>query len=446
MKQTVNKITAFVTDNEIIGRALFIFIFCSRIFLDLIINKIFGLGEDWQHYIFEFYKYNYIVIFSYMFFYELCYLYRYHRFHLNKIQWLGILYACIAIIATYAYLREKLAYDYFTKLSLGEMMMSMIFIFDVGTKLTKKHFEKTLELCSWFYLGLTFFINAISLFVFFFNIRQSFVIWGRTIVPPDNLGAPGLWMGTYPYPGFYYNTSITGLCCSLAVFLLVWLFRTMRINKIIFALLLVTNLYCLFLSSNRTGAIGVLVFLFLLVIEFVHTHVKEKKKRSGIYTLLTIIIFGFFMYILLRTKNIMFIATTLFSDPFAALDNLSSARMRILQSVLKIVKERPLLGNGWNYRIPIEGSDTVFPYAHNIFLGALAWTGLTGFVIFVKYFFLVFRQSIKKSRNIGSRVLLFIIIVLTLQGQFENGILGDWNHAYTYIFWFIAGFLCGINN
>ena len=90
------------------------------------------------------------------------------------------------------------------------------------------------------------------------------------------------------------------------------------------------------------------------------------------------------------------------------------------------------------------GTSIVFPYAHNIFLGALAWTGIIGFVIFVVFFAFIMKSSIKMIHySPEHKLLLFIMITLVLEAQFENGILGDWNHAYTYFFWIIAGFLGG---
>ena len=80
MKHTLDKVAKHVTENETIAACLFLFIFITRIFLDLIIEKLFGLGEEWQHHIFAFYKYNYVIILGYMFVYEILYLYRFHDY------------------------------------------------------------------------------------------------------------------------------------------------------------------------------------------------------------------------------------------------------------------------------------------------------------------------------------------------------------------------------
>ena len=444
MKRLLDKIAEYITDNEKIGACLFLFIFVTRVFLDLVIEKILGLGEEWQHYIFAFYKYNYVIIVGYMFIYEIFYLYRYHRFHFTKIQWIGIIYALIAIIATYVNLKDELAYDYYTKLSLGEMIMASVFMLDVGRKLKHHNFKKILKVCAVYFLGLTFIINVFSLLVLFFNITGSFTLFGRAITIPFHYDITNSPIGSFSYAGFYYNSSIAGLCYSLGIILLVWLYKTKFINSSSFVVSILVNLYCLYLSENRTGVIGLLVFFFLMLNEYINKHIENKNSKRLSYALVLSVLFGVFLFILFRKLGDLSLINNLFSNPFEALDTLTSKRFRILVSVLNIVKNKPLLGNGWNSVIPVEKNGTIYnyPYAHNIFLGALAWTGCIGLLIFIYYFYLLIKHSLKTAKTEPScRIYLFITLSIIAQSQFENGILGDWNHAYTYLFWLIIGFI-----
>ncbi len=444
MKCFINKLTNHIVENKLISSCLFLFIFITRIFLDLIIEKVFGLGEAWQHYIFAFYKYNYLLVIGYMLIYEICYYYRFHKFHFTRIQWIGILYAIVAVVATYAYLKGDLAYDYYTKLSLGEMIMTSVFMFDVGRKLNHESFEKLLEICAKYYLTLTLIVNVLSLVVLALNLKTNFTFFGKTISTPPHIDPPGSLLGYATYAGFYYNTSITGPCCSLGILLLIWLLKTKRIKKSIFYALFVLNLYCVFLSGNRTAVIGLIVFFSLMAITHINEHYTNKTHKLILYISVALTFIGAFIFMLVRKKGGLSIFDNISRDPFEVIDNLSAKRLRIFVSVISIFKKRPLLGNGWNSIIPVvkNGKLYNYPYAHNIFLGALAWTGGIGFIIFTFYFFLLIKQAfyvIRKERKY--RIYSYITLSIIAQCLFENGIFGDWNHAYTYLFWLIIGFL-----
>lgn len=445
MKRILDKIATYITDNEQIAAYLFLVIFVTRIFIDLVIEKIFGLGEEWQHYIFAFYKYNYLIVIGYMLIYEIFYLYRFHKFHFTKIQWIGILYAFVAIIATYAYLKDQLSYDYFTKLSLGEMIMTSVFMFDVGRKLSPNSFKKLLEICAKYYLVLIFFINILSLAILILNVRENFTLLGRTITIPYHIEPPASLLGSYPYAGFYYNTSITGPCCCLSIFLLIWLFKEKKPNKYVLIVFSTISFYCLFLSANRTSVLELFVFLLLVLI--IRTKNKSGRKMYLLYLSVVLMLFTFFSYILFRKMNFSYLKDILLTDPFEAIDSLSARRLRIFLSVINIFKNRPFLGNGWNSIIPVEsaGIHYDYPYAHNIFLGALSWTGGIGFIIFTLYFYMLIKKALNVIKN-KPKYCLYSCISLSIivQCQFENGILGDWNHAYTYLFWLLIGFISSI--
>ena len=147
---------------------------------------------------------------------------------------------------------------------------------------------------------------------------------------------------------------------------------------------------------------------------------------------------------LVRKISGSYIIENLGNDPFEVIDSLSSKRLRILFSVINIFKNRPLLENGWNAAIPVEKYDTVYhyPYAHNIFLGALAWTGGIGFLIFTYFFFQLIKSAFRVIKQTPDhRLYAYIALSIFAQCQFENGIFGDWNHAYTYLFWLMIGFI-----
>ena len=444
MKHTLNKIVEYITDDEKIGAYLYIFIFISRIFLDLIIEKIFDLGEEWQHYIFAFYKYNYVIVIGYMFVYEVFYLYRYKKFHFTKYQWAGILYALVAIIATYAYLKGELAYDYYTKLSLGEMIMTSVFMFDVGSKLKTTSFEKVMEICAKYYVCLITVINVFSLIIYFFNLKNDIYLFGRTITMPSRYITPGALFGAGLYAGLYYNTSIAGLVQSVGIFFLAWLYKAKRIRISGFLILLLINFFCLLLSGSRTSIIGLLVFFILIVKTYIDEHLNNKTGRSTIYfAFLALIIFVLLFFVFKKVSG-SDVINNLITDPFETIDNITSKRLRIFCSVISIFKNRPLLGNGWNSVIPVEKYGTLYeyPYAHNIFLGALAWTGGIGFIVFTYNFYHYIKRAFQIIKtNPEYRVCSYIALSIIAQCQLENGIFGDWNHAYTYIFWLIMGFL-----
>ena len=136
--------------------------------------------------------------------------------------------------------------------------------------------------------------------------------------------------------------------------------------------------------------------------------------------------------------------TRLKADPFTTIDDLASARLQLAMAALNLLKTRPLIGAGWNVTFDVPNTLGSFNHqvsAHNFILTILAWTGIIGTMIECAFIWSAHKKFQKNKQMVKDHFWLFcLIICVTIQCLFEQGMVGDARHANTYLFWLVLGF------
>lgn len=145
---------------------LFIIIFFAKISSVLIFECLFDVFSVYQHEILLVEKYTYSLVAGYVALYHIIYILTHRRFPWNQCIFLSVLFFLFAVMTTVINQGSAIAYDYFTKLSIMELMLTAVFMFQVASRLSEKQCWNLITICGKGLLYLILFINAISLLVF----------------------------------------------------------------------------------------------------------------------------------------------------------------------------------------------------------------------------------------------------------------------------------------
>lgn len=412
---------------------LFLFLFLSRMFELLIVGNIFSLFEFYQHAFLLFEKYTYFLTAGYMLLYFLVYFIDRHKLPLNLQQFLAFLFFIVAVISTALNMGRELAYDYFTKLSLMELMMTTLFMFYTASRLSEEQFRKLVRITGKSVIYIVLFFNIISLLVYFINpSASSFNLFGISIECPKVFFDSTLIRKYYRYAGFYRNTNTLGNHCALALVLSVYLIDRKEIKPFIMWMTTFTSVIMIVLARTRTGFL--LCALTTAITLGVLIRRKASNARKAFRWYCWLIAAGIIIVSALAVRKIIPIYNAANGDLFYALDRFGSSRMRIYAAVWEMFKAHPIIGSGWNTKI------WKYENAHNFLLTVLSWTGLIGLCLMMLLLISTIRKGLK-NKTIQNNIFLFLIpLDVFVQCMLEQGIIADARHAYTYMFWLVLGY------
>ena len=423
---------------------LFVLFTFPRVFNVMILGGIFDISGTIQHETLTFEKYSYAILLVYMVVYEITYLLRYKRLRFNVPQILGIVFFLFAVFTTAVNMGRDLAYDYFTKLSLGELMMTAVFILNIGSKLKEKLFVNFFSFLAESFLLLNMFMNVVSvLSICLYPNGGVIPVLGIPVTLPVVLVDPNPWRMHYRYAGFYSNASTLGIACYFAVLLTIILLDEKKISRTLGIVCILVNLGMILVSNSRMALINIGVIAIIFLSRLLHQKKNYTYKRIfGSFVLLCLAL-GLILC-LLRMDLVTDVLARLKADPFWTIDDLTSARLQLARAAINHLKARPLIGVGWNVTFDVPNSVGSFNHhgsAHNFILTILAWTGILGTLIECAFIWSAHKKFQKNSPLIKAHFWLFcLIICVTIQCLFEQGMVGDARHANTYLFWLVLGF------
>ena len=412
--------------------SLFLYYYFAEITILLIGSGLFDLFSSYQHEILLIEKYSRLLVTAVYFAVLLVRIFRQKRCAAGTV--LSFLCIGMAFGSTLAAQGKNLSYDYFTKLSLLECVVAFGFIFHLGSLLSKQRLQNLIRICFKGTVFLVLFLNIISLLSLFIpHSSESIRIFGMSVSLPAVFYDPMEYRQYTRYAGFYWHPNTLGTHCCLAIVLSFYLKRQKQINPVLLFLTIGTSVFLILISRSRTGflVLGYIALFFLY--ELIKAHVNDRRRQRMLF-LGILVLYAVAVFFAFRTR-ITYFAEALLRDPYQALNSASSERLDILMEVIRMVKQSPFIGCGWN--VKINGHDS----AHNMFLTAAAWTGFVGLVLFIGLTGFSFISGMKHKAFHDQPWLWCLFTSILIQCQFEQGIIGDKRQAATYLFWLSAGWM-----
>ena len=394
----------------------------------------------------------------------------YISFKKNNWNWLNepwikicvIIYFWLIITSFFAYDKELALSRSTTWIRFIIFSASLQFLF-----LSKKEFKNRLVICAFIalvYVNLEMLMEYFTGSSLYSKIRSNYfhdVLFSggmhRISGPFKDSPKSGIYLAYFLFPAIfaiYNNIKI----------------KFSKITSLSFLLLLVIiNLYLVYISGHRASMLSVLISLFII---FVYIFLKNKK-------IITAIIIALFSITLFIHKS------NLFHDDKLKIKNLvnkthveinnysNSAYGSLSQTSIKMFKSNPLFGIGLkNYRVACEKDEflskghlgtgygvspwkghfnqelktfyeaTCSGHPHNLYLTWLAETGFVGFFLFVLFLFIIIKKIFKHKEIINNEIIVFgILISITpklIPMMPSLNFFSNWNAI---CFWLLIGWL-----
>lgn len=218
-------------------------------------------------------------------------------------------------------------------------------------------------------------------------------------------------LGNAAYVGSYMFLNFT-----IALYLLLVNFLQKRFftkGNIFYVLSLILFVYLLINTQTRGAFLGLLLFLFLLVVFYLWFN--RKKRNSFYYILLGLLVFSFLsLGFILTQKNSSWVKGSPLLSKFTNIslsDTTIESRLAIWQNSLQGVKDKPVFGWGeenfqyvFNKYFPTKiyhdiGSEVWFDRPHNILMQHLVQGGILGLVLYLGIFASLIVSLIKKYKK-----------------------------------------------
>lgn len=307
-----------------------------------------------------------------------CFTYIYESF-LIYISWLIVPTACILWLTTKPWKHFALnvltsaqivLYAWFITITIihrefglgPQMLLSGVFLFFIMSNVFKSGKEATQTT-----LYLLFLIVILStIYCILGLIRAQFV----PIVGYRNEGIT-------VNPNTFGTFCFIGLTAIIGVYHF-WGKNASWIVKLVLTCMFLLNLFSLFISDSRTAFVGIITFCFCYFLIFCYRHVRNKKLYWLLFFMLVLFASGLSVwYIFHRGYD--------FSDSeslYSILDKLSSGRMKLWTTGLRILRAHPLLGiTSLEYDELIYKNGGEYLGQHNIFMGLGTQFGIPAIIL-----------------------------------------------------------------
>ncbi len=244
------------------------------------------------------------------------------------------------------------------------------------------------------------------------------------------------------YSGVFYHANIAGFCSGMVVLFAIYhmLFRGESSLRILFVLgVMFSGFWVLMLSDSRSALVAV----------FVGALVLFSAKLKGRYSIRPV------LAVSLLTFSFAPLLLVVWVDSISLGDNPYNAsmleRFYLWNWSFSMFDGSKFFGGGFGLplftgEISWNGDLVSYPYAHNIILNVLAWSGFSGLVYLGGVFFVVLRSSMPLT-NSGPSSYVFpgcLILYVFTWSLLDGALQGMWiTHL---VFWLSVSCLLGVGN
>lgn len=274
--------------------------------------------------------------------------------------------------------------------------------------------------------------NAAAYFTMKNKVRWIFDHYFHTGATSTRILRP---LGTFPHP------NILGGFIGMTLFAAFYLFLEAKKRgiRILIGFCIPIQIFTLCLSYSRAAIFGVLVggFLYLFY--------NARLKKKFVFQLATSCLIGAILSGGILHEQFLSRGGIVNYNNLAK--NSDSSRLHFQNIALKMIRERPFIGHGWN-QAEIQLSEFVtgkeewdLQKVHNIYLLILAETGIFGFLAFSGFLVSLFYWTWKKGIDLLSATLLTIFVFSLWIGCVDHYWITM--HHGRLLFFIIAGLLAG---
>lgn len=253
--------------------------------------------------------------------------------------------------------------------------------------------------------------------------------------------------GQYQFYGLYEwvsdgpHRTITGMVLGL------FLNERKQIRSCWFYLNLITGVSYLFVVGTRSGLLCLIPIAFYGLYRLLDRFLSHKvAKRIS----LSVFILGLLGVIIIATSKLHTIhalkASNL-AEYEVEMNSITNGRYQLWKAGITVGMEKPLFGWGWAY-YPPKLSELSFSAAlvhlHNILVNVFVFSGFSGVISFLVFFFASVVRLWKNRHLIISTKSewLFVLVVCGwIQSVLQPGILGENSHIESIYFWISYGYL-----
>jgi O-antigen ligase len=239
------------------------------------------------------------------------------------------------------------------------------------------------------------------------------------------------------YSGMFYHANITGFCSGLTVLFFVYLLMFERQKKYSYLVLLLLSCFVLIKSDSRSALLSVIFGVLVLFF--------TKKQWAGYSKILAAFIFFLSLVPLIVT---LFIGSIELGNN--SYNDSLYERFHLWNEALTLFKDSVFFGNGYGLafdtgEVTWDGEFIYYPYAHNLVLNTLAWSGVMGLFLVVAIFYILFKSSAISDISQGRLLVLakaYIFYVVTWS-ILDGALQAMWiTHLF---FWLSASVILGNN-
>ena len=251
-------------------------------------------------------------------------------------------------------------------------------------------------------------------------------------------------------PFHYHNRFATYLMITSLYFFTLITFLKKSKNKIIFGVLSLFPIYCLILTLTRAAWIGFATGVLILLVYFV---MKDRKKIILLLILLIVIVSVASFSGMIRNRFL-----SLFKkESYKEISSTIKGRFLGYQGALKMIKEKPLLGFGFGWKVFEKIYPNYMPseeyqlkrHAHSNYLEIGTESGLITLFFYLWFSIAIFYALIKlvlTSKKIETKEIAFSFIAILIS-IYVNG-LGNFSLRKTIgmIIWITLGLSISVYN
>ena len=410
---------------------LFIIVFYDRVFRYIILGLFIEQTEVIDHYYYAIEKNSFIVILAFVGIKAL-YLLFHDRKALFKPGTVFIAGFCGVVLLSTFINDPNFMYDYMKKLSVCELLMVALFMYNIPRFMTEKRFETTVLWCGRLICYTVLVLAVISLYIYFTG--NSVSLFG-TVFEKANLYSGGhAGSSDARYYGLFTYPTTLGFRCYLASVLSCHLYKKNKMSIIIPILIVPMSFILIYIADSRTAFINMLVILCFIAAQIMQKHSISAKKAYG--SIAVLVTAGIIAVLYIKRD----IIADILADPMGALNRLSSNRVALFVDRWNIFKAHPWIGAGWDVE-PFSSSISA-NNAHNILANILAWTGIAGLISFTLFAVTTVISITKnKERVMANQYLVCLIICVFIHSLLDQAIIGHMRNPATYMFWISFAFL-----
>lgn len=426
----IKKITDLVSEG-FFEQWLFIIIFYDRVFRHIILGLFIEKTEVIDHYFYAIEKNSFIVVLAFVGIKAL-YLLFYDRKALFKPGTVFIAGFCGVVLLTTFINDPNFMYDYMKKLSVCELLMVALFMYNIPRFMTQKRFDTTVLWCGRLICYTVLILAIISLYIYYTG--NSVTLFGTVFEKASLYSGGHAGSSDARYYGLFTYPTTLGFRCYLASVLSCHLYSKKKMNVIMPILIVLMSFILIYIADSRTALINMLVILCFIAAQIMQRHSISAKKAYG--SVAVVIAVGLIAFLFIKRDLI----AGLLADPMGALDQLSSNRVALFVDRWNIFMAHPWIGAGWG--VEAYMSNLGATNAHNIIANILAWTGIAGLIFFTLFVIsTVISITRNKKRVLDNQYLVCLIICVFIHSLLDQAIIGHMRNPATYMFWISFGFL-----